>query len=191
MAVELLGAKMIAPYFGTSPYVWAAVLAVTLFGLALGYLVGGKISKKYELKSKPLSIVLFLSVLVVLIISFLSSHFLALFIQFNFEFGVIFTAFVVLALPLFLFGTVSPILIGLLDKMEQKAGKSAGVIYATSTLGGIICTFLYGFYLIPFIGVFASAISVSFLLIVATLLSFMLNQTIHNKKRAKTVEKEY
>src|ERR1039458_10759485 len=46
MAAELLGAKMLAPYFGTSLYVWSAVLAVTLGGLAMGYFAGGIFSEK-------------------------------------------------------------------------------------------------------------------------------------------------
>ena len=46
MATELLGAKMLAPYFGSSLYVWATVLAVTLGGLAIGYFLGGLLSFK-------------------------------------------------------------------------------------------------------------------------------------------------
>ena len=41
MAAELLGAKMLAPYFGSSLYVWASVLGITLGGLAMGYFAGG------------------------------------------------------------------------------------------------------------------------------------------------------
>src|ERR1041384_1945482 len=46
MAAELLGAKMLAPYFGSSLYVWATVLAITLGGLAIGYFLGGILSFK-------------------------------------------------------------------------------------------------------------------------------------------------
>ena len=46
MAAELLGAKMLAPYFGSSLYVWATVLAITLGGLAAGYFMGGILSYK-------------------------------------------------------------------------------------------------------------------------------------------------
>lgn len=46
MAAELLGAKMLSPYFGTSLYVWSTVLAVTLGGLAAGYFAGGIISSR-------------------------------------------------------------------------------------------------------------------------------------------------
>ena len=46
MAVELLGAKMIAPYFGSSLSVWSSVLAITLLGLTCGYYAGGILSRK-------------------------------------------------------------------------------------------------------------------------------------------------
>ena len=51
MAVELLGAKLIAPSYGASLYVWATTLAVTMGGLTTGYLLGGVISEKYPNKN--------------------------------------------------------------------------------------------------------------------------------------------
>src|SRR5438445_904807 len=41
MIVEILGAKMLAPYVGTSHFVWTAQIAVTLVALAAGYYAGG------------------------------------------------------------------------------------------------------------------------------------------------------
>ena len=41
MIVEILGAKLLAPYFGTSHFVWTAQITVTLLALAAGYAVGG------------------------------------------------------------------------------------------------------------------------------------------------------
>ena len=47
MAIELAGAKMVAPFYGTSLYVWASVLAVTLGGLTTGYFLGGWTTYRY------------------------------------------------------------------------------------------------------------------------------------------------
>ena len=41
LIVEILGAKMLAPYFGTSHFVWTAQIAVTLISLSAGYYAGG------------------------------------------------------------------------------------------------------------------------------------------------------
>ena len=48
MATELIGAKLLAPYFGTTIYVWASIFTVTLLGLATGYALGGYFSKKIK-----------------------------------------------------------------------------------------------------------------------------------------------
>ena len=42
LVVEILGAKMLAPYFGTSHFVWTAQIGVTLISLSLGYYLGGR-----------------------------------------------------------------------------------------------------------------------------------------------------
>jgi len=47
MAIELLGAKMLAIYYGNSLYVWTSVLGITLAGLASGYFAGGFVSGRY------------------------------------------------------------------------------------------------------------------------------------------------
>src|SRR3954452_21969804 len=46
MVIEILGAKMLAPYVGTSHFVWTAQIAVTLLALAAGYYVGGKLADR-------------------------------------------------------------------------------------------------------------------------------------------------
>ena len=49
MVVELLGAKLLAPFYGSSLYVWTAVLSITIIGLTLGYHFGGKLTQKKAL----------------------------------------------------------------------------------------------------------------------------------------------
>src|ERR1700741_5251835 len=46
MATEIIGAKFLAPLFGSSLYVWSSVMAMTLGGLAGGYFFGGRLSQK-------------------------------------------------------------------------------------------------------------------------------------------------
>src|SRR5512144_978673 len=48
MIIEILGAKMLAPYFGTSHFVWTAQIAVTLAALALGYYLGGRLADRFR-----------------------------------------------------------------------------------------------------------------------------------------------
>src|SRR3984957_19765300 len=44
MGVELLGGRLLAPYFGSSIYVWGAIISVFMLALSLGYLLGGRAS---------------------------------------------------------------------------------------------------------------------------------------------------
>jgi predicted membrane-bound spermidine synthase len=55
--------------------------------------------------------------------------------------------------PLVFMGMTSPLIIRFFTQHAQLAGKSAGTIYAISTLGGIISSFFTGFYLLPQFGI--------------------------------------
>ena len=44
MSVELLGGRILSPYFGSSIYVWGSVITIFMVALSLGYLIGGKLS---------------------------------------------------------------------------------------------------------------------------------------------------
>src|ERR1044071_6449928 len=46
MMVELLSGRLIAPYFGSSIYVWGSVVFVFMLGLGIGYLLGGIYSRR-------------------------------------------------------------------------------------------------------------------------------------------------
>src|SRR2546425_9744308 len=46
MVIEILGAKVLAPYLGTSHFVWTAQIAVTLVALSAGYWIGGRLADR-------------------------------------------------------------------------------------------------------------------------------------------------
>lgn len=152
MVVELLGAKIIAPYYGTSLYVWSSVLGVTLGALALGYFLGGQISRKYP-GEKNLFIILLLGGFFTAIAPLIAPKILLLTATLGVRLGSLVSVFLYLLVPITCLGSVSPIIIQLINKDQEEAGKSAGTVYAISTVGGILATFLTGFYLIPTIGI--------------------------------------
>lgn len=173
MAIELLGAKMIAPYYGNSLYVWTAVLATTLGGLALGYFLGGVISEKYPNK-KALYIIISLSALIVALLPVIGPAIMQATLNLELRLGISISAFVMLTPPLMLFGMVSPIIINLLSTNPELVGKSAGTIYAVSTFGGILATFLMGFYMIPYVGIKESTFITAFALATLPIVGFLL-----------------
>jgi len=151
MAVELLGAKLIAPSYGASLYVWATTLAVTMGGLTTGYLLGGVISEKYPHKL-ILHYIILASAIFVTIMPFTSSMIMSATLGMNLKVGIVISSLCFVFPPLVCFGMVSPLIIRLISKEVKEVGNSVGTIYSISTLGGIVTTFLFGFLFIPQLG---------------------------------------
>lgn len=163
MAVELVGAKMVGPYYGNSLYVWAAVLALTLGGLTTGYFFGGIISKRYP-NQKTLYLIMLVSALLVALMPLSSEVIMEATLGLKLQLGITISCLVFLFPPLVCFGMVSPLIVRLVTTHEQKIGHAAGTVYAISTVGGIIVTFFVGFYAIPYIGLAESAFATAVLL---------------------------
>lgn len=171
MACELIGAKLLAPYFGTSLYIWAAALALTLGGLTSGYYLGGILSKKHAGSHALLFKVLIAAGVMLCLMPFSSELVMDHSIALSLEIGAIVSLLVFMFPPLVFMGMTSPIIINLLTEDADAAGNSAGNVYAISTLGGIALTFLMGFYIIPEFGLKLPAIIVGSLLAVFPLVS--------------------
>lgn len=151
MAAELLGAKLLAPFFGSSLYVWSSVMAVTLIGLASGYFIGGFLSGKPN-SEKRLYIICIVGAAIIALMPFTVQFCFALFANLNLLPSVLISSFILLVPPVFLMGMVSPFIISIIDLNLKNPGKSSGIVYAVSTVGGILATFLIGFYIIPTFG---------------------------------------
>ena len=171
MAVELIGAQMIAPYFGSSLYVWSSVLAVTLMGLTIGYYVGGIVSERYCTPS-TLYYLLFAAGVLTGMMPISGPAIMGGLIEMDFRIGAVLSSVLVIFPPLVCFGMVSPVIIRKLTDQLQLAGRKAGLVYAISTIGGILFTFIVGFYMIPEIGLRISALSIGLALIILPLIRF-------------------
>ncbi|MBK8556493.1 MAG: fused MFS/spermidine synthase [Lewinellaceae bacterium] len=173
MACELIGARILAPYFGTSLYVWAAALGITLGGLMMGYFAGGILSRRVANNVKLLYWILF-SAGCTLMLMPLSSHWIMEHtLSLPFQLGVIISLLIFMFPPLVLLGITSPIVINILTNSPQSAGNMAGNVYGISTLGGILITFLLGFYLIPEFGISHPALVIGLLLAIPPAISLL------------------
>jgi predicted membrane-bound spermidine synthase len=172
MAAELCGAKLLAPIFGSSLYVWASVMGITLGALALGYFYGGWISDKSKNSQKKLEQILVLAALFILVMPVLSYYVVPRISYLPFLLGVVLSTFALLFLPVFFLGATSPLFILLQTSEKVSSGKASGTVYAISTAGGILSTFLCGFYLIPVLGLTICLISFGLILFIATIFVF-------------------
>ena len=153
MACELMGAKMLAPYFGTSLYVWAAALGTTLGGLMAGYFLGGILSRRVADNVAALYLTLLAAAAFLFLTPFTSRPVMTWALALPLQWGASLSLLTFMFPPLLFMGMVSPLMINVLTKDARDAGRCAGNIYAISTLGGILATFLFGFYIIPEYGI--------------------------------------
>ncbi len=151
MAVELTGAKLVAPFYGSSLYVWTAVLGITVTGLTLGYYAGGRIAAT-TLSGTVLKWALAASGFLVMMMPCTAAATRSLTGGLNLIAGICITSLLLLLPPMLCFGMVGPLVVNLADRRLQTDGKIAGTVYFISTAGGIIATFLFGVYLIPVAG---------------------------------------
>ena len=154
MVAELIGAKLVGPFYGNSLYVWSSVLGITLFSLTFGYYLGGILSYRFENKVYELALIGLLGGGILLAsMPLVSLKIMSALIDGEIISGAIISLFVFLFPVLCLFGMTTPLFIRFLNLETHTSGKTAGSVYAISTLGGICSTFIFGFYVMPKYGI--------------------------------------
>lgn len=167
---ELLGAKMMASFFGNSLAVWTAVICVTISFLTLGYFLGGMLSKRPD----KLNVLALLFSLAGFFMAIMPSWSLVLFEKFgdsSLVGGSIATTIFLIGPSVLCLGMTSPVIIQLLNEQQRDPGKSAGQNYAVSTLAGIIATLVLGLYLLPVFGLKIPIITGAIILVAVSLLT--------------------
>jgi len=148
LVIEIAGARVLAPFYGSTIFVWSSLISVTLGFLALGYFIGGFIADKYP-KGQLLYSILFLGGATGLLLIKSSVPLLSFSEQFGFRAGSLAATFLLFALPLFLLSMASPFAIRLLSRELEHTGHVSGSVFALSTVGSLGGALLVGFYLVP------------------------------------------
>ncbi len=149
MTIELLGGRVLSPYFGTSVYVWGSIITIFMLSLSLGYLWGGRLSSRKP--SHGMFAAFFgLSALLSLPIIFFAEWTMTqvfLLVE-DPRYGSLIAATLLYFLPICFMGMVSPYSIRLLVSSEEHSGRMAGLLYFVSTLGSALGTLLTSFYFV-------------------------------------------
>ena len=153
MAWELLSAKMITPYYGSTLYVWASILGITLLGLALGYYIGAELIDKYDDIKKLIFINIALYAVVILIIRAMGLFFLDNFYSYGLRGGALIVSLMIVLPPIAIVSTLTILLIQCISKKIENTGKVTGRVYALSSIGCILTVFIMGFWVIPEAGI--------------------------------------
>ena len=159
MTLEIAGARLVAPYIGTSFIVWTTLIGTVMLYLSIGYWLGGKMADK-QASVHFLSKILFGAASYIILVAILQYHFWMGIINlgiFNVYFLSVLVSVVLFAVPSLLLGVVSPYVMKLAINERnidcENTGKLIGKFGAISTIGSILGTFLCGFVFIIFFGV--------------------------------------
>lgn len=176
MVVEILGTRVLRPFFGVSLFVWSSLLAVTLASLAVGYFAGGVLVDRRPERRVLYWLVLGAGVTCGLL-PWLSAPVLGIADAAGLRLGAIISASLLFAPTLTLLGMVSPAALRLLTREVREVGHRTGWVYGLSTLGGLVATLLTGFVLVPAFDVDAIFTGVALLLILAGLTGLVEERT--------------
>ncbi len=149
MAIELLGGRILAPYFGSSIYVWGSIISIFMLSLAVGYLLGGRISLhrpnlfRYGL--------FFVIAAITLLPTVMFGEQLMDNVFLHIEdprYGSLVASVGLFFLPIAVLGMIAPYSVRLLVENSHHSGQVAGILYFVSTLGSALGTLLTSFYLV-------------------------------------------
>lgn len=172
MVLELVAGRILAPFIGVSLYTWTSIIGVCLAGISAGNFLGGVLADKAGSR-RTLGLILLGGGLFSLVILPLAALDLTGIVPKDGPMPrdiwlvlriVIVTALLFLP-PTLILGMVSPIVIKLALTDLRQTGSIAGKIYAFSTVGSIVGTFLTGFYLVSAFGTRAIVLGVAIILI--------------------------
>ncbi|HVD00175.1 MAG TPA: fused MFS/spermidine synthase [Candidatus Dormibacteraeota bacterium] len=171
LGVEVGASRLLAPYFGTSLYVWGILIGLILLYLSIGYVVGGRLADRHPREDLLFQITAVAAIWIGLIpvVSYpilVESQQGFATLSAGLVLGTLLAVVALFAVPVILLGCVSPFAIRLLLEDVKTGGNTAGAVYALSTAGSILGTFLPVFWFIPTYGTRPTLIGFSLALLV-------------------------
>jgi spermidine synthase len=152
MVIEVLGSRVVGPFFGVSLFVWTSLITVTLLALAGGYALGGMLSDRFQQPAMLFGVIL-IAGLLTLLIPILKGPVLKACLPLGLRAGAFASTLILFGPVLLLLGCVSPYLVKLTASKLKNLGRIVGGLYALSTIGSTVGTVLTGFVLIAYLSV--------------------------------------
>ncbi|GLX78010.1 hypothetical protein tinsulaeT_13500 [Thalassotalea insulae] len=149
MGIELLGGRILAPFFGSSVHIWGSIITVFMLSLSFGYLLGGKYSTRHVNLTRY-GVIFLLAGLAILPIALwapaiMESIFIAIE---DSRYGSLLASIALFFIPTIILGMISPYSVRLLVTDKNNSGHVAGKLYFVSTLGSALGTILTSFYFV-------------------------------------------
>ena len=184
MGIELLGGRILAPFFGSSVHIWGSIITVFMLSLSFGYLLGGKLSIKRPSLAKYGSIFLLASIMALPIALFANPimEFIFTHIE-DSRYGSLLASTALFFVPTIILGMISPYSVRLLVTDSEHSGQVAGGLYFVSTLGSALGTIITSFYMVLAFDVNAIIIGFALTLAVLGLLAILVNKLFLAERR--------
>jgi predicted membrane-bound spermidine synthase len=154
MSLEILGGRILTPFFGGDIYVWGSVIGVFLLSLSIGYFLGGKLSRRFAKPSYLTGVIVAAAINVAVLPLFHERVNNAIFdlwvaqSEAGERWACLAAAAVLFLVPTTLLGMVSPYAVRLAATELSSVGEKAGVLYAISTIGSVLGCLMTSFYFI-------------------------------------------
>jgi spermidine synthase len=172
LAIEILGTRLLGPYYGVSLYLWSALISVTLAALAVGYALGGRWADRDPSASR-LAVLLAVAGVWMMAVPWARGPLLGAAGSLGLRTAVLVAAFALFFPPLALLGMVSPFAIRIHASRLESVGRVAGDLYAISTFASVAAALATGFWLIPSLGVTRLAAGIGVVLVIAALVAWL------------------
>ena len=174
MTIELLGGRILAPWFGNSIYIWGSIITVFMLSLSVGYLLGGRWSMTNPNLFRHGLFFVVSSITLAPVILFgdqvMESVFLVITDP---RYGSLLISAILFFVPTAILGMIAPYSVRLLVENEQHSGKIAGLLYFVSTLGSALGTLATSFYLVLIFEINEILLSVSVILIISGIVAMV------------------
>ncbi len=175
LLLEIVGTRLISPYYGSSIYCWSALITVTLVALAAGYNIGGRWADGAPSPTLFARLVCF-SGATVAVIPVLREPVLRATTPCGIQLGALASATILVAPSLILLSTLGPLTIRLTTQAVNGVGRSSGDVYAVSTLGSVAGALLAGFVLVPHVPISQILYGLAVLLLVLGAIGYHLSR---------------
>lgn len=149
MTVEMLGARILSPYFGGSLSVWGSIITVFMLALSVGYLLGGRLSTRnpnaVTYAAFFLAAAVFSLPLILLADAIMEPIFLTIVDP---RYGSLAASIMLFFIPTAILGMISPYSVRLMVETHEHSGHMAGLLFFVSTIGSALGTLGTSFYFV-------------------------------------------
>ncbi|GAA4356797.1 hypothetical protein GCM10023151_05090 [Kangiella marina] len=188
MTVELLGGKILSPYFGGSVYVWGSIITVFMLALSIGYLVGGKLSLK-EPNTRKYGVIFIVAALTNLPLVLWHAE-LSDWVFMQIEdprYGSLVSSIILFLIPTTIMGMVAPYSVRLLVANAESSGQTAGFLYFVSTLGSALGTIMTSFYLVLWFEIDSILYGVTIVLAIVGIVAMLFPKPLPKAEKAELI----